>query len=417
MIDGLDGLAGGVFIVSLLMLAYLFSITTNFSDATVIIALPMIGATLGFLRYNTHPATIFMGDSGSNWLGYMIGVFILINLSSTNIFTDQPKAAPSLISAILCFAIPIFDTFLVIVSRMIKGLNPMHSDNRHFHHSLINLGLSQSQAVVCIYFLSICSAISGLLPIIYPNYSLEWAPILWSSLLITIIPLSVFLDKKNLQRLVNFKKYVVAHPTLSVGSTRLITLWERVNKYCLFSVLVLPSVFAGGFDVTIGYISTVSLALLLTMFATTTKKNDFFETVVIAICCITLLIANNHRILQVGFQGSIYHINDLYNFLFIFLAASTSMFVLFTLKRKYLILTPSDFLMALIPLLMLLSPQHIIQEYYLDIISLRCFIVFIAYKALEKRRRSSNRHLKLAFIFSLAYIASVSLLGFKIMYD
>ena len=78
MVDGLDGLAGGLVLISTLLLSLLYVIKTNDYGLLLVFSIPMAGAILGFLKYNTYPASIFMGDSGSNWLGFMLGVLLKI---------------------------------------------------------------------------------------------------------------------------------------------------------------------------------------------------------------------------------------------------------------------------------------------------------------------------------------------------
>ena len=90
MIDGLDGLAGGIVLIGVTMLSYLHFL--KFGNLSLLgVSLPLIGTLLGFLKYNTHPASIFMGDGGSNWLGFMVGLLMLLVLSPVDLL--NPHAA------------------------------------------------------------------------------------------------------------------------------------------------------------------------------------------------------------------------------------------------------------------------------------------------------------------------------------
>ena len=144
LIDGLDGLAAGVVLIGVGLLSFADFVSTQNASVLLTFALPMLGAIFGFLRYNTHPASIFMGDGGSNWLGFMSGSLLLIALRDSPI-TGQ--AAP-FVSVILTFAIPIVDTAVVMLRRIKEKRSPFSADKNHFHHTLLRIGLSHSQSVM-----------------------------------------------------------------------------------------------------------------------------------------------------------------------------------------------------------------------------------------------------------------------------
>jgi len=419
MIDGLDGLASGVSFIAIMMLAYNYYLITGDIENIAVVALPLLGAILGFLRYNTHPASIFMGDSGSNWLGFMVGLLMLINLCPQQISGGAKiTATPLIMSTILCFGVAVFDTFIVIVSRVRTGHSPLVSDKRHFHHSLVKIGLNQSQSVICIYFLSFCSAIAGSIPAVYHKLDLYWVPYVWSLLLAAIISLSVFINSDRLQSLINFRQIISSRIMLSKPTYALVRSWEKLNKYLLFIILIASPITAGRFDQVIGQLSIIALALVLVAALTSRirHQSDFFCSIANCLAFVTLLIANNQQPLKVGLFGEAYNIQFIYNGLFVVLAISTLGLILCTIKRKYLIFSPSDFLMLLLPMIILLLPETVINEYRLDIISLRSIVVFVAYKSLEKMRRSNHRHLRLALSCALLYVLAVSLVGFEFIY-
>lgn len=147
LIDGVDGLAGTISIVVNTTFAFLFIYMDRPGLAAV--SLAMVGAVIGFLRYNYTPAKIFMGDTGSLLLG-LISVVLAINFIELNKFTpiNQPTvyAAPAIAVAILI--IPIFDTIRVFTLRILKGTSPFIADNNHIHHRLLRLGLNHMQTTI-----------------------------------------------------------------------------------------------------------------------------------------------------------------------------------------------------------------------------------------------------------------------------
>ena len=143
--DGLDGLAAGSSLLSLGFIVYLAFVAGEFS--LVLIAASTIGALLGFLRFNTHPATVFMGDTGSQFLGFVAACLALM-------VTQSAQSAVSPLVAIAILGLPILDTLSVILLRIYNGQSPFHPDNRHLHHQLLATGLLHYQAVAALYLLN-----------------------------------------------------------------------------------------------------------------------------------------------------------------------------------------------------------------------------------------------------------------------
>ena len=150
LIDGLDGLACGVSAISSMTLLV---ISLAISDGPVAVLMAALtGACLGFLPYNMNPAKIFMGDTGSTFLGFILAVVSIQGLFK--LYTIISFAVP-----FLMLGLPIFDTCFAFIRRIAHGQSPMHADRSHVHHRLIDMGLNQKQAVAVLY---IISAILGL---------------------------------------------------------------------------------------------------------------------------------------------------------------------------------------------------------------------------------------------------------------
>ena len=149
-IDGLDGLAAGV---SAIMTVSLVFISARLGDYSVaVIGTALMGGCFGFLPYNFNPAKIFMGDTGSTFLG-----FVLATLSIQGVFKSY--AVISFAVPLLILGLPLFDACFAMIRRIMKGQSPMKPDRGHLHHRLIDMGFSQKQTVFILY------AISGVLGI------------------------------------------------------------------------------------------------------------------------------------------------------------------------------------------------------------------------------------------------------------
>ena len=163
--DGLDGLAIGPCIVAGIVFAIfiyvtgharfanylLLPYTPGVGEVTVFCA-ALVGAGLGFLWFNAYPAQVFMGDTGSTFLGYVLAV-----ISVQGLF--KMYTLISFVVPFLLFGLPIFDTCFAFIRRIAHGQSPMHADRSHVHHRLIDMGLSQKQAVAVLY---VITAILGL---------------------------------------------------------------------------------------------------------------------------------------------------------------------------------------------------------------------------------------------------------------
>src|SRR2546425_8331363 len=140
--DGLDGLAGGLSFLTLSGIAYLAYLA---NDSTVLLlTVPFLGGLLGFLRYNTYPARIFMGDSGSQLLGFIMGVLAIL-------LTDSARGPFSPALTLLLLGLPFLDTLGVIGQRLTEGRSPFIGDRTHIHHKLLSVGFSHYEAVTVIY--------------------------------------------------------------------------------------------------------------------------------------------------------------------------------------------------------------------------------------------------------------------------
>ncbi len=152
--DGLDGLAAGISTISSMCLLVLIMLTGNNSNLAIMTA-ALVGAGFGFLPYNFNPAKIFMGDTGSMFLGYMLACISIQGLMKT--YTVITFAVP-----ILILGLPIFDTIFAIVRRLVKRKPIMSPDRGHLHHRLLDMGFSQRQTVTILYTLTAILCLTAL---------------------------------------------------------------------------------------------------------------------------------------------------------------------------------------------------------------------------------------------------------------
>ena len=146
-IDGLDGLSSGIALIAAVTLG-LISLTTTISQPFIaVLCFVLAGSLLGFLRWNFHPATIFIGTSGVMFVGYTLAVLAVLGTAKVAV-------------AVLVLGVPIIDTFWIIVRRLANGSSPFTPDRGHIHHRLLDLGLSHANTVLVIY--GICVLLAAL---------------------------------------------------------------------------------------------------------------------------------------------------------------------------------------------------------------------------------------------------------------
>ena len=162
LIDGLDGLACGLSAISSIFLFIIFVLTGNATMAMMIIILA--GACLGFLPYNFNPARIFMGDTGSMFLGFILSGMAI---------QGTVKYATTIIMFVplLVIGLPLYDTIVTMLRRFIQGSSIMEPDKQHFHHRLLSMGLNQKQVAILSYIVNILLGLLAILILFVENIS------------------------------------------------------------------------------------------------------------------------------------------------------------------------------------------------------------------------------------------------------
>ena len=161
LIDGLDGLSGGISSIYFLTIGIIATMQGK-HGLDFVLTFVMLGSTLGFLLHNFNPAKIFAGDSGSNFMGFIIAVIALLGFKNVTM--------TSLIVPLLLIAIPILDTIFAIIRRTIKGESISQGDKFHIHHQLLNRNLSVRATVLIIYAVDALFALASIIYVLKDRY-------------------------------------------------------------------------------------------------------------------------------------------------------------------------------------------------------------------------------------------------------
>lgn len=178
LIDGLDGLSTGITLISCMSLLIIFSLNGS-PLMSIILITALAGALVGFLPYNFNPAKTFIGDTGSNFLGYCLAIISIIGIAKT-------YTAIVIIAPIIVLALPIFDTLFAIVRRLVKGHSLkaiVQPDANHLHHKMLKAGFTQRQSVLILYGIT---AMLGIFVIIWMDSGI-WKALSFAIMILIII--------------------------------------------------------------------------------------------------------------------------------------------------------------------------------------------------------------------------------------
>lgn len=199
LIDGLDGLAAGISSIYFLTIG-IIALMQGKLGLDCLLTFIMLGSTLGFLVHNFNPASIFMGDTGSMFLGFIIAVIALLGFKNVTM--------TSLVIPVMILAIPILDTLFAIIRRLLKGESISKPDKFHIHHQLLSRNFTQKQTVLLIYLMNILFAIAS---IVYITKDRQLGYIIYSILFAIIVFFVantniIYEHKGRLKRLLRIKK-------------------------------------------------------------------------------------------------------------------------------------------------------------------------------------------------------------------
>lgn len=199
LIDGLDGLAAGISSIYFLTIGIIAFILNNMSGLDIVLSFIMLGSTLGFLIHNFHPAKIFMGDTGSMFLGFIISIIALLGFKNVTL--------TSFIVPILILAVPILDTFFAILRRIINKQPIYKADKQHLHHQLLKMNFSHTATVLIIYYIDALFAFASIIYVLKDAkigiflYIILLAIVLWF-----VITTNIVVNREKVKEKINLKK-------------------------------------------------------------------------------------------------------------------------------------------------------------------------------------------------------------------
>ena len=395
--DGLDGLAGGESLLSLACISYLAYQADGL--IVVMIAGAVIGGIFGFLRFNTHPAQVFMGDSGSQFLGLTVGV-LAIQL------TQEVNPALSMALPLLILGLPIIDILAVFAQRIYYKMNWFRASKNHIHHRLLELGFDHYQAVVIIYSIHALLVASAIF-LLYDSDLLV-------SLVYLIVCGSVFVWLTMAKRVGWQANRHVEESGLTLLISRL-----KANHYFLmvpivFTGITIPVYFLAGslwidevpFDFGVTAI-LIAVFLLVSMMERAEQKKFYLLRLSVYVTAAMLVFLvdqclSTHEKVDIYFNVEIGY--------FIILSLSVALIIRWAKDIKFST-TPTDYLMVFVVIAFGVVAKSYIEEHGLGAILIKAIILFYGCEVIINRgSKLWNGIMRYAVLLTLGIIGTRGLL-------
>jgi UDP-GlcNAc:undecaprenyl-phosphate/decaprenyl-phosphate GlcNAc-1-phosphate transferase len=388
--DGLDGLAGGICLLifsALVCLAYLVG-----NQVIGLIALAMVGVLFGFLRFNTHPATVFMGDAGSQFLGF----------SAATLAISLTQSAPALspVLPLILLGFPILDTLTVMVTRVAQKRSPFSADKNHFHHNLLGLGLHQSESVLVIYLLQTLLAGGALVLRFYSDWVLLLCYLGFSGTVLLVFTYA---------RSSDWHPHRFRFFDLRIAGRRRIlkhegTLIKRVFPLFEFGIpllLLLTCALAGSGP---GYVTFAALFLALAIAATwfwaRRLLGGTLRITLYLLIPFAVYLAETRPLLSLA--GTL---RTGFNALFGIFAVLILLISKFSRRRDGFKSSPMDFLIIILALAVPNFPDQRFQAYQIGLVAAKVIMLYFSYEVLLSEQRGMINRIALSTVVALLLLA------------
>lgn len=392
LIDGLDGLAGGVSVIALS--AFMLIDLHAGSGETMLICAALLGALLGFLKYNTYPARIFMGDVGSLVVGFLLG-FLAIKL------TQRPGQDINPVVPVLILGLPIIDTLWVMTRRVLCRVSPFCPDMTHLHHRFLELGFQHRFTVLIIYGVSLFWAVFALVFHAWPEYLM-----LVSYLVITTasyLGLRYLLHHQEQFRflLLDSQESLTISKTYqrlrNLGDSGVFALKALVGLFLLVSVFAVGSASTVATSFAVIILVASGLLLLLTRDPSNDFVLGFFYLIGI------LLVALVERADSTTLIGTL-RIGSVTNLLFALMGPLVALKIIFKRPQELFLSTPLDFLILAMSISLVIVSPELALAYNLHWLVAKCIVLFLALKILAVNALPQNRQVCTALLSTLCLV-------------
>jgi UDP-GlcNAc:undecaprenyl-phosphate GlcNAc-1-phosphate transferase len=392
LLDGLDGLAGGISAIAAVALSLLAYLAGNQQLLYLLVAL--LGAILGFLKFNTYPARIFMGDSGSLFIGYSLALFAVILCGGT---TSHISA----VTPLLILVVPIVDTFIVMFNRWRRGLSLSSPDNSHIHHRLLGVGFGHKATVIILYTLSYLMAIIAIALSRLPDYQ-------QLGFLVPIVLILAFLHRYINPQMLDGLPVLRSDESLRQSpGYRLLFHYSgkllSLVKYLVLVVVLLAILLPADLSTHAPIVALLLLLLSLTVLVMTRDWGNPFLYFIIYVdgAYLLFLLENFGRTSHIaGFS-----LLSLSHALFLLLLLCCGLRLYIDRRSRNLMHSPLEYLLFFLVVSVPLLPAEFLQRYDLLTVMAKTVILFAAYRMVQLRKGRRHRRVVVVTLLTLLVVA------------
>ncbi len=396
--DGLDGLAGGLCLLIFCTIGYLAYLEGDIPLG--FIALALGGAIFGFLKFNTFPASVFMGDTGSQLLGFS-AITLALDLT-------QGSTALSPVVPLLLMGLPVLDTLFVFTYRVVQGRSPFAADKNHFHHRLMRMGLHHAESVLAIYVLQTVLIVSAYVFRFYPDMVLLTGYLLFS---MAVLYLLTRTDRVGWQMRRNgWFDMAVKQPLQRLRDEGIISRYTfRFFEIGLPLLLVFTCIIPLSVPRAFAYVSPLFAAGII---AAWRWKNDQLGTVLRATLYLLIPWAVYLSEMRPAgwMEGAPVRVHNL---LFPVFTVFIIVISKFSRRKKGFKSTPMDFLMLFVAVVFPGLPNQNANDYHTGVMAAKIIILYFCYEVMLAELRGGRRgEFNKVALTTLAALAVLTVKGF-----
>jgi len=385
--DGLDGLAGGTSLISISIIALLAFDAGG--ETVVLISMAVAGSILGFLRHNTYPARLFMGDTGSQFLGFALGVLVIM-------LSQEVNSAMSPLIPLIILGLPILDTVAVMVQRIYERRSPFSPDKNHIHHKLLDIGFDHYEAVFIIYVVQ-----TLLIGTAYFMLYESDAILALIYLIICTLVLGVFhfagingwkLNTNSMRESSRLRKIVKQ----ILDNGWLMTVTTHILKIIVPILLILSAVYATNIEMDMFVLSILLFIFLLISFYLDTPILSLLEKAVVYVVSVM-------AIYLMPIDDSSLDIYNIINILFVLLIAAFVLRVRFSQEKTFQV-TPLDYLVIILVIIVPNLPEAHLEDSNIGEMAVKLVILFYASEAVMGLKENGSVAMRLGVLSTLAVV-------------
>ena len=400
LMDGLDGLAGGITAIASCAIGLLAYIEGD--HVLVGVCAALLGGIIGFLKFNSYPARIFMGDGGSLFLGYCLAVLSIHLVNHTYASGHGSELTPLII-----LAVPVFDTLFVMGKRLISGKGLFSPDRSHIHHRFMDLGLGHKSTVILVYGLSYFLAAYAVMFRLLPD----------QVQLMNLLLLLVFFCLSNwaLTKLMAGKEHNFLRDDqslLNAYSYRWMVRYSHyflvVVKYFIIAILALPLfTIAGGASFASSSVAWLLITLTVVLFQQAEDWGNRFLQIIIYFngAFLMYIVENDGRSIDLAGVP----LRFVSNFMFAVLFVCCVMLILLRKKSRFLMDSPLEYFVLFIAITVPLLPTAFSGPIHLLTVAGKSMVLFLGFKMVFLLKTSRNRKIIAATLMGLLVVALKSL--------